>query len=476
MFYKINPKIALRSWRYVPHAYYIEGERNAKKLSPEQFDLLSRCDGLTSLETSDTLQELVDAGLALPVEKGDVPSKWSLLHKSETRYFNSAYLVITGKCNFNCLHCFMAADNSHLMTELSFQDCIHILDECVDCGIQTIVITGGEPFLHPYFMNILKACHERHLTVQDINTNASLINEKILNDIHAMGLNPRLKISFDCLSHHDWMRNMPGIEQTTIEAIQLCHKLGFRVEVQTNVNRVNLDTLFQTADYFDKAGIEEMRIIRTTEAPRWVSNANGQCLDLEEYYEEMTKFSAAYIASPRHMTVDIWQFLTLVPEKKCYYYRPIALSGHDYRDNFPVCAGNRSMVSITSAGEVVPCAQMSGYYEKNNMSLGNIHHTSLRQLLSNSKYLDKVTCPISSVHEHDSHCSSCSYWKLCAGGCRAIALALTHDELARDPAKCIFFTNDWMTKIDHALLNTDSEYHNGNLINGRPVRESVIQQ
>lgn len=476
MYYKINPKIALRSWRYVPYAYYVEGERNAKKLSKEQFLLLNQCDGMTPLPLTDTLQELVNTGLALPVKKGDVPDDWSICHQSCTRYFNSIYLVITGKCNFNCLHCFMAADNSHLMTELSYDDCIRILDECVECGIQTVVITGGEPFLHPRFMDILTACQQRHLTVQDINTNASFLNKKILQDILNLGIAPRLKISFDCISHHDWMRNMPGIEQKTIDAIRLCHDMGFHVEVQTNVNRENLDTLFETADFFDQMGIEEMRIIRTTEAPRWVDNANGRCLELEEYYDEMTKFAAAYIAAPRNMSIDIWQFLTLSPKTKTYSYRPISLSGHNYRDNYPVCAGNRGMVSITSSGEVVPCAQMSGYYEKNGMSLGNIHQCSLTELLTDSKYLEKVTCPICAVKEHDSQCTSCKYWKLCAGGCRAIALALTHDELARDPAKCIFFHNDWMTKIDQALLSVNSEFHNNNLINGKPVRDSIMTE
>ena len=59
---------------------------------------------------------------------------------------------------------------------------------------------------------------------------------------------------------------------------------------------------------------------------------------------------------------------------------------------------------------------------------------------------------------------------------RAIALALTHDELARDPAKCLFFHHNWMDKIDHAILIANHDYQNIDTIDGKPVRESIHKQ
>ena len=51
MRYILNPNIALRSWRLVPYAYYIKGERNAAGLKKEEFEFLSACDGKTDLPT-----------------------------------------------------------------------------------------------------------------------------------------------------------------------------------------------------------------------------------------------------------------------------------------------------------------------------------------------------------------------------------------------------------------------------------------
>ena len=52
MRYILNPNIALRSWKLVPYAYYIKGERNARGLKKEEFEFLLSCDGKTELPGS----------------------------------------------------------------------------------------------------------------------------------------------------------------------------------------------------------------------------------------------------------------------------------------------------------------------------------------------------------------------------------------------------------------------------------------
>ena len=53
MNYILNPNIALRSWWRVPYAYYIKGVRDAQRLTKEEFELLSLCDGQTDIEDSE---------------------------------------------------------------------------------------------------------------------------------------------------------------------------------------------------------------------------------------------------------------------------------------------------------------------------------------------------------------------------------------------------------------------------------------
>lgn len=54
--------------------------------------------------------------------------------------------------------------------------------------------------------------------------------------------------------------------------MKLAKEKGFRVRSQTNVHRGNLDVMYDTVAMLEGMGVEEIRIIRTTETPRWRKN------------------------------------------------------------------------------------------------------------------------------------------------------------------------------------------------------------
>ena len=159
MRYILNPNIALRSWMFVPYAYYIKGERNAQGLKKDEFEFLSACDGKTELPTeneSALAHELTEKGFIRKAEPGERISDWSRARVCNNRYFPAMNLMITGKCNYNCIHCFNAADNAPLMSEWSMDEMNSLLDQARDCGINAFTITGGEPMLHRNFFEIIE--------------------------------------------------------------------------------------------------------------------------------------------------------------------------------------------------------------------------------------------------------------------------------------------------------------------------------
>lgn len=48
MKYILNENIALRGWRFVPFAYYINGHEFAPKLTENEYFFLASCDGETA--------------------------------------------------------------------------------------------------------------------------------------------------------------------------------------------------------------------------------------------------------------------------------------------------------------------------------------------------------------------------------------------------------------------------------------------
>lgn len=447
MKYILNPNIALRSWRLVPYAYYIRHSRDAVGLSREQFEILSRCDGEQELQESELLRILVGSGMARPVTGGEKMTEWQKPKFCDNRYFPSMSWMITGKCNYNCLHCFNAADNAPLMSEFTSEEAEKLIEEAEICGINAVTITGGEPMLHKNFFDIIERIYKHGMYVRELNTNGFFIDDGALTRLKAIDDGIKIKISFDGIGHHDWLRNRKGAEENALRAIRLCREHGFFTQVQTNVHRKNLDTLLQTAETMDSMGVEHMRIIRTTEAPRWIKNADGATLGIGEYYDTMFDFLRSYIKEKHKMSIDIWQVAQVYPDIRSYRARPVECSKGEYRDSIPVCRGNRGMVSVDANGDVVPCHQLSGYYASHGLHIGNVKKDGLKPILQSGSYIDEVCATLGKLKTHNETCASCKYFRYCAGGCRAIALAFTNDKFGVDPSKCIFFKNGYYEKL-----------------------------
>ena len=454
MRYILNPNVALRSWQLVPYAYYIKGERNAAGLKKEEFEFLSVCDGKTELpdESESALaHELLAKGFIRKAEDGETLSDWSKPRIFENRYFPAMNLMITGKCNYNCIHCFNAADNAPLMSEWTMDEMNTLLDQARDCGINAFTITGGEPMLHKNFFEIIEGIYSRGMFVEELNTNGHFINMAALERLKSIGCVPLVKISFDGIGYHDWMRNHKGAEQIALDAISHCIENGFPVKVQTNMNRQNCDVMLETAKKLDAMGVSETRMIRTTEAPRWVQNAGDACLTFEEYFDKTISLWQQYASEAHDMALTVWQFGTLYPKTKFYTLAAVNSCTGQYRPSAPVCKGNRGMVAVAANGNLYPCHQMSGYYEQHGYFLGNVKKTPLKDFLSGGKYLDEVCTTLGTLKESNRKCGNCSYFERCNGGCRAIALALTGDRLGIDPSKCLFWKNGYAEKIAAAL-------------------------
>ena len=452
MSYILNPNIALRSWRLVPYAYYIKGVRDARGLKKDEFELLLKCDGKTELDDNSPLvRKFSEYGIIAPARNGDELSEWQKHLDCDNRYFPAMEYAITGKCNYNCLHCFNAADNSPLMSEWTLGEAKAMLEQAQKCGVNAITLTGGEPMLHKNFFEIIEEIYKRGMYVAEINTNGHFIDQTALDRMKALGCTPIIKISFDGLGRHDWLRNREGAEKNALAALRLCKENGFETWAQTNVHRLNLETILPTAEMLDEMGIDEMRIIRTSESPRWKENAGDACLDVDEYYEKMFDFAEKYTQKPHKMDVDIWQFLTIFPSTAAFRVRPVECGEGEYRDSLPVCRGNRGKIAAAANGNVYPCLQLSGFYDAHGKILGNIKTEGLQPLLQSGKYLDEVCATVKTLAVNNTKCEGCKYFRYCVGGCRALAVGLTGDKFGSDPAKCVFFKNGWYGRITEML-------------------------
>jgi len=456
VYYRITDEFALRSWPDVGFAICQHGTHGLVHLSNKLAATMLLCDGEHDIDTDATVMLLTLKRFVEPCNKGERPSAWSAYRAYDNVRFPLMNLMITGKCNLNCLHCFNAADNAALMTEWSFEDICDLLDQAGDCGITGFQITGGEPMVHRRFLDIVREIYKRDMTIFALNTNGWFITQEVLDELKALGCRPQVKISFDGIGFHDWIRRRTGAEQRALDAMELCISNGFEVFSNTQVNRKNVHTMMPTARLLNSMGVQGMRMIRTTEAPRWEQNAPDACLSLEEYYGAMLDFATEYIHSDMSMSVESWQYIGLLPQTRSYYLKPVKFAGGRQSDGGYCCQSTHCMAAVTSDGEILPCNQMSGYFLKRGMSLGNVRKTPLRELLGEGDYTRIANMTADDLIGAGGKCSTCAHFSYCGGGCRALGQLFSGEaELAgigrEDVTKCYFFERGWYQKVTHAL-------------------------
>jgi radical SAM protein with 4Fe4S-binding SPASM domain len=321
------------------------------------------------------------------------------------------------------------------------------LDGLVECGVQTLTLTGGEPMLHPRFMDIVREIHKRGLTLLDVTTNASLVSAQMLDEFSELGVKPKFKVSFDGLGHHDWLRGTDGAEETTLSAIKLLTEKGFSVRIQMNLHKGNLDCVLPTVKFLAEMGIDDIRFMRTTEVPRWQENGAGLTLSVEEYYELALELSEKMLFEDINIDVTFWQILSYYPKAKSFNIAPLGFGcGKKYRDSLPTCRAVRGRLAITADGELFPCNQLSGLMKKRGVSFGNVKKNSIREIITSGEYLDVAAFTVGERLRYNPKCQTCGHYKNCGGGCPALAALLGEGLRGYDPTKCVFFEGGYMEK------------------------------
>ena len=452
MLYLLNEEYALRSFIGVPCGYYRKGTVNIRKLSREEFDFLLLCDGEHETDGHQPPTKQA-ANMVHPAAEGEKLSAWQRYRHCDNRYFPAINWMLTGRCNYNCLHCFNAADLAPLAAEWSWEEAEIMMDEAANCGVNAFTLTGGEPMLHPRFMDIIRGIFERGMFVNEINTNGAFITPDILKELRELGASPLMKISFDGLGWHDWLRGCKGAEEKALASIRLCVDAGLPVKVQFNVHRKNIGTVYETLRMLEGMGVKETRIIRTSESPRWADSGKGQTLSFREYYEHMLSVSEAWLQEPHTMAVTIWHMdtLPLITEERRMHEEYGDGSEWDklkrFRPEAYACPDCRFLAAVTAEGDLVPCLQLSGLFSRKGLWLGNVKGGGLQKMLREGPYLDTVCFTLGELMKDSPACNDCRYFLDCQGGCRAIAIVSDGDYRGTDLARCIYYKEGYADRM-----------------------------
>lgn len=150
----------------------------------------------------------------------------------------------TMRCNLQCIGCY--ASKYSKKEDLEFEVIDRIIREANELGCYVITILGGEPFIREDLFEIFKLHKDTYFQVF---TNATLINEKLADEIAGIG-NIYPCISIDGLEEYTDIRRGKGTFKKLVKTMDLLRERGVIFGYSTMVTREN-NELVVSDDFID---------------------------------------------------------------------------------------------------------------------------------------------------------------------------------------------------------------------------------
>lgn len=259
-------------------------------------------------------------------------------------------LLVNRGCNLRCSFCDLWDDPARM----TLAQALTLLDDAAHIGVRTLVLTGGEPFLHKELFAIVAAARDRGLAV-NITTNGTLVDRR-WTELVASGVTS-LSVSIDGLPEtHDALRGKEGAFATSWAALErLVAWGGASVSVYFTVTRNNLDQLVPIWERVRALGAD---------FDFWPVN------DAPELYLTSTEDRQKWRAAVDHIaSVD-----GCVGDRAAYYDR--ALDYHAGQLGAVRCLGFVDQFGVRFTGELLPCC----VWGEDALAVGNVFDTPLREL------------------------------------------------------------------------------------------------
>ena len=422
-------------------------------ISLQEYELLKQCDGETQLPDSELTEKLEKALYIYRCKPGEEHLDPAQIKEYDNRLYKLLEWTITERCNYNCLHCYHAADNQMPREEYTWEQAVRAMDDMRSCGILAITLTGGEPFMYPHLREIIRELYNRNIQVQSIVTNGSLLTEEWLAYIKSMFPKVEMRISFDGVGFHDWMRNHKGSEEQALRAFRLCHEMGLNTRANMNVNRRNRSSIWDSVKILNEIGLDRIRIIKTTEVPRWQMNAGDDSMPIEEYYDFCLELAEKYRSSDVSVPILLWQCLYMNASRKTFSCLPVKTCADQYTGQECLCTTWSIRPALMANGELLPCSPLAGICSSRGISFGNAKVEGLKKLLTqDGPYILETSRTSSEKIAANPKCTDCPWAKGCQGGCPTISTIFGGSFLSCDPFKCAFFEKGYYDRFC-AILN-----------------------
>jgi radical SAM protein with 4Fe4S-binding SPASM domain len=164
---------------------------------------------------------------------------------------------ITRRCNLRCIHCYSDSDAREYPGELTWDQCCSVLDDLAQFGVPGVLLSGGEPLIHPRFFDLAGYARGQGLRLT-LSTNGTLIDRAAAQKLKDTGF-AYVGISLDGIGPtHDYFRGRPGAFDKTAQAFRHCKAVGQKVGLRLTLSAHNLPDLDRILDFIEAEDIDRV--------------------------------------------------------------------------------------------------------------------------------------------------------------------------------------------------------------------------
>ena len=301
-------------------------------------------------------------------------------------------IALTYACNNKCVHCYSASPRP-FKNELSTEKWFKVIDKLAEIGVPNILFTGGEPTLRNDLPELIRHAEEKGLVTGLVTNGRKLSNRNFLHQLVKAGLDYiQVTLESNRPEVHDKITGVKGSWEETVKGIKNILEEGVYLDVNTTLNKFNIDHLDEWVDFLYNLGVKNVSANKLI--------YSGHALKVREWFEptteETTKALETLIEETalRGMTFR-WYGVT----RYCEY------NSLEHGLGLKFCSACSITLGIEPNGDVIPC---QSYYQP----LGNIlkdkwskiWYHPLCQEIRERKYAPEI-------------CRKCPFFQACGGGC-----------------------------------------------------------
>ncbi|MFB3884058.1 MAG: radical SAM protein [Thermodesulfobacteriota bacterium] len=251
-FFALAPRCSLKRLEG-PCVYDIENDE-LYELGEEAFQFLLKCSQGESVfvrkEDEEFIQYCLSENLITlsenPVKGNGIPQPSPI---PSLRYLE---FQITDRCNLRCRHCYIG---DGLRQDLPMAKILKVLQEFEEIQGLRLLISGGEPLLHPHFWEMNDVLRD-YAFRSVLLSNGTLITREIAGRFRVH----EVQLSLDGMKEgHESIRG-EGTFEKALQAIENLQEANIQVSIATMIHRKNLKEFDQLSSFIQSKNIGEWNV------------------------------------------------------------------------------------------------------------------------------------------------------------------------------------------------------------------------